>query len=313
MRRLGRSLAWRLRRVAMALAAPEDLNAWRIEHNALDMAAAARVIPISPASPVSPVASVDAVSAGGTVGQDDVLGFCRRLAPHDVEGHRKVRLGGENDGGYVFIDDFSEVNIVISCGISNDVSCDLAFAELGKDIIQFDHTVEGPPVAHSRFDFRKQAIDELRVIPGSTRLSDVIRGLGEAGKSDLVLKIDIDGGEWTTFAKMPAQDLARCRQVACEFHDTSKLGDLESYALYKAAIATILENFFPAHLHANNFAGFAIVAGVPIPKVFEVTFVNRKFYSPSSRQHVGPMAVDAPNNENAPDLFLGSPFLLASH
>ena len=112
---------------------------------------------------------------------------------------------------------------------------------------------------------------------------------------------------------MPAQDLARCRQVACEFHDTSKLGDLESFALYKAAIATILENFFPAHLHANNFAGFAIVAGVPIPKVFEVTFVNRKFYSPSSRQHVGPMAVDAPNNENAPDLFLGSPFLLASH
>ena len=95
----------------------EDLNAWRIEHNALDMAAA-RVIPISPVSPVSPVASVDAASAGGTVSQDDVLGFCRRLAPHDVAGHRKVRLGGENDGGYVFIDDFSEVNIVISCGIS---------------------------------------------------------------------------------------------------------------------------------------------------------------------------------------------------
>ena len=204
--------------------------------------AATRVIPISPVSAVSPVASVDAASAGGTVSQGDVLGFCRRLAPREVDGHRKVRLGGENDGGYVLIDDFSEVNAVISCGISNDVSCDLALAELGKDIIQFDHTVEGPPVAHSRFDFRKQAIDELRDPWFDTTFRRHPPDSAKPARA-ISCSIDIDGGEWTTFAKMPAQDLARCRQVACEFHDTSKLGDPESFALYKAAIATILENF----------------------------------------------------------------------
>jgi hypothetical protein len=271
--------------VAVALAAPEDLEAWLHQ----DARRARRATGVS---------------------QNDVLGFCRSLAPHEVAGHRKVRLGGDNDGGYVFIDDFGEVSTVISCGISNDVSCDLAFAELGKDVVQFDHTVAGPPVAHPRFKFRKQAIDEVREIPGSTRLSDVIGELGDAGRSDLLLKIDIEGGEWTTFAKMAGRDLARCRQIACEFHGASKMNEARYFALCQAAVATISENFFPAHLHANNFLGFANVAGVPLPEAFEVTFVNRKFYAPGTRQQAAPLAVDAPNDTGAPDLFLGSPFSL---
>jgi hypothetical protein len=88
------------------------------------------------------------------------------------------------------------------------------------------------------------------------------------------------------------------------FHGISKLGDLESFALYNAAIANSLENLFPAHLHANNFARFAIVASAPIP--VEVTFVTRKSYSPASRQNVGPMAVDAPNNGTAGVLVSGT-------
>jgi hypothetical protein len=51
---------------------------------------------------------------------------------------------------------------------------------------------------------------------------------------------------------------------------------------------------------------------VPIPDAFEVTFVNKALYRPAARQKAGPLAVDAPNDAAAPDLFLGSPFSLAS-
>jgi hypothetical protein len=254
--------------------------------------------------------SMPMVVSGG-VSQQNVLHFCRQFAPFDVEGKSKVRLGNAHDGGYIFIDDFSEISSVISCGISNDVTCDLAFAEMGKPVVQFDHTVEGPPVRHPLFDFRKQAIDALGTIPESVRLWDVVKAEGDAAKSDILLKIDIDGDEWATFANYPPDQLRRFRQISCEFHWSSRLKDPEFFSLCLRAIENLRRAFFPAHLHANNFVGFRNLMGVPIPEVYEVTFVNCEFYSPSQRQQGAPTKIDNPNNPDAPDLFLGSPFCIA--
>ena len=102
--------------MATALADPDDRRAWR----AIELADEIRRQRLG----VEPV------------GQREVLRFCRHLAPFEVEGHAKIRLGNENDSGYVFIDDFKDVSAVISCGISNDVSCDLAFAELDETVME---------------------------------------------------------------------------------------------------------------------------------------------------------------------------------
>ncbi len=254
--------------------------------------------------------SMPLVVADG-VTQENVLRFCRQFGPHDVEGRNKIRLGNDNDGGYIFIDDFSQISSVISCGISNDVTCDLAFAEMGKPVVQFDHTVEGPPVQHPRFNFRKQAIDALGMIPGSVRLWDVVKAEGDFSKSDILLKIDIDGDEWATFANYPLDQLKRFRQISCEFHWTSRMKDPEFFSLCLRAIENLRKAFFPVHLHANNFVGFCNLMGVPIPEVYEVTFVNSEFYRPAQRQQGAPTKLDNPNNPDAPDLFLGSPFCIA--
>jgi hypothetical protein len=245
------------------------------------------------------------------VTQQDVLRFCSLLAPSEVQGMTKVRLGNQHDGGYIFVDDFSAVSEVISCGISNDVTCDLAFAEMGKPVVQFDHTVEGPPVHHAKFEFRKQAIDALGTIPNSAKLWDVVDTLGDRSKADILLKIDIDGEEWATFANFPLEQLRRFRQLSCEFHWSSRMRDPGYFSLCLRAIENLRRVFFPAHLHANNFVGFCNLMGVPIPEVYEVTFVNSKFYEPSGPQQGGPTRLDTPNNPDAPDLYLGSPFRIA--
>jgi hypothetical protein len=245
------------------------------------------------------------------VSQRDILKFCALFAPRDVTGFSKTRIGNQQDGGYIFIDDFSAVSAVISCGISNDVTCDLAFAEMGKPVVQFDHTVDGPPVSHPRFDFRKQAIDALGTIPGSVRLWDIVNQLGDRSKPDLLLKIDIDGDEWATFANFPGRELRRFRQISCEFHWTSRLADPAYFALCLKAIENIRTMFFPVHLHANNFVGFSNVMNVPIPEVYEVTFLNGDLYRPSTPQQGGPTELDNPNDPDAPDLYLGSPFRIA--
>lgn len=243
----------------------------------------------------------------GSVTQDDILRFCRYFTSHEAQGIGKVRLGNAHDGGYIFLDDFAATTSVISCGISNDVTCDFEFAEMGKKVLQFDHTVPGPPVAHANFVFFKQAIDESLAIPGSTKLSDVVRNAGQSGQCDVILKIDIDGGEWQCFADFPQKHFARLRQIACEFHWTSKLTDPVKFAQCEAAIRNITAEFFPVHLHANNYVGFNNLMGVPVPDVFEVTFANRAIFTPGPAYVTSPGQLDTPNNPDAPDLYLGAP------
>lgn len=188
------------------------------------------------------------------------------------------------------------------------MTCDYAFAERGKTVLQFDHTVDGPPTPHEKFQFRKQAIDALGLIPGSVKLWDVVEATGDRSKADLLLKIDIEGDEWVTFAHFPPQTLKRFRQISCEFHGSSRLPDPACRSVYVRAIKNICAAFFPVHLHANNSAGFTNVMGVAVPEVPEVTFVNRDLYRRSGRLSALRTELDRPNYPGFPDLFLGSPF-----
>ena len=244
------------------------------------------------------------------VTQQDVLRCCSLFAPFTAEGVKKTRLGNEHDGGYIFLDDFDHVSVVVSCGISNDVTCDVAFAEMGKDILQFDHTVHGPPVSHPRFHFHKQAIDAVGKIPGSTTIWDIADRAGDPSKCDLLLKMDVEGEEWITLAKLPVSAMKRYRQIACEFHWSSRMVYKEELEQCVRAIENVLAGFFPTHLHANNFVQFSNILGVPVPEVFEVTFANRSIYRPAERQHRSPDTIDNPNNPAIPDLYLGSPFCI---
>ena len=62
-----------------------------------------------------------------------------------VENFDLVRIGHNNDGGYILLDDFKPGGIAYSFGISNDVSFDKDIASKGYDVFMYDHTIEGLP------------------------------------------------------------------------------------------------------------------------------------------------------------------------
>ena len=43
------------------------------------------------------------------VTQKDILRFCSLLTPYEVEGFRKIRIGNDNDGGYIYIDEATNI------------------------------------------------------------------------------------------------------------------------------------------------------------------------------------------------------------
>src|SRR3954449_5686973 len=88
--------------------------------------------------------------------QQNLLRLLRMLKPHAATSP-KIRIGALGDGGYVVNNDLSGLDGVVSLGIGDDVSFDMAFAEQGIHAFQYDPTIIAPPVHHSRFLFRKLA------------------------------------------------------------------------------------------------------------------------------------------------------------
>ena len=96
--------------------------------------------------------------AGSKTDQDAILDLLSYLTPRRAAGFDKVRLGRDGDGGYVLLNDFSDVSAALSFGIDTDCSWDTDIAARGIDVYQYDHTVEGPPIPNPRFQFFQKKI-----------------------------------------------------------------------------------------------------------------------------------------------------------
>jgi hypothetical protein len=236
--------------------------------------------------------------------QQRILALALLLVPKKAVGLSKIRVGGSNDGGYICVDDFTDLTCAFSFGIDHEVSWDLSVAERGLIVHQYDSSVEGPPIAHENFRF------ERKRIAASTEGDNISIGAllaqhatGEPAK--ILLKIDIDGSEWEVFSSTTALQLQQFSQIICEFHGFNLVGNDELFQRMLASLQNLSALFTVVHVHANNFCPIAQIGGIPFPEVLEVTFLNRGRYKFRQSQEVFPTPLDRPNDPDHPDFFLG--------
>jgi hypothetical protein len=227
------------------------------------------------------------------------------LHPFRPASATKIRLGRPHDGGYVLIDDFAAgSDVVISLGIGDDVSWDLAMAERGLRVVMCDPTIDRPPVSHPRFEFRRVRIGSADG-PDATSLETLLREQHGKGAGRIILKIDIEGAEWDALATKSVAALAYCSQIICEFHGLHRLADPGFAAVADQCFRALAQHFFVCHVHGNNSADIYNVGNVPIPDVLEVTFASRSIYQPLDKIELFPTALDQPNQPGRADIFLG--------
>ena len=248
---------------------------------------------------------IDALAASSNARQR-IIQIAHLLKPHNAIGQSKIRIGGRNDGGYICLDDFKFIKGALSFGISNDVSWDSQIADRGILVYQFDHTVSGPPNLHPNFRFEKKRI----IASGSetstaTTLSSILTHLGEVDPSSLILKIDIDHDEWEVFEKISAKELSGFSQIICEFHCFSRVIEDNWFARAKSVLEKLHSRFEVVHLHANNYARLISIGNVPFCESLEVTYGSRDRYTFGPLEQVIPTNIDAPNDPNRPDIYLG--------
>jgi hypothetical protein len=227
--------------------------------------------------------------------------MARLLRPYTVVKHRKIRVGQRGDGGYVMLDDLRETKKAYSLGVGKNVSWDLDLAERGIPVHQFDHTVEKSPISHPNFCFHRRKITPVGTLETDDLCS--ILNYGEAGHA--ILKMDIDGDEWDVLDQTDGSTLDPFTQIICEFHWFGR-GYNEDWLQYSTRVLNKLNaRFQVVHVHANNCAPYALIAGIPLPAVLEVTYANRRLYEFQPTTEMFPSNLDSPNNPNASDYFLG--------
>ncbi len=214
------------------------------------------------------------------------------------------RAGNLYDGGYMMYDQFKDSKIAYSFGISDDVSWDKDMAERGFDVYMYDHTIDGLPEKHEKFHWHKIGLSdtydnrrpELRTLP------QLLEDNGHLQQGHMILKIDIEGAEWSVLANISGEYLARFDQIVMEFHDMNKI---EHYEIMEKALLNLNQQHQLVHVHGNNNWGYTMLSGMVMPDFIECTYVKKDLCEFVPHGGILPQRLDNANNPFFPDIYLG--------
>jgi hypothetical protein len=234
------------------------------------------------------------------------LHVLRLMRPYSIIGQKKIRLGRFNDGGYVMIDDFADIDAAYSLGINDDVSWDLDIARRGIPIYQYDHTITGLPHQHPLFNWEKTCISGLAdPANGVESLETLIEKNGHRNATNLILKCDIEEAEWLLLRETPGHVLRKFRQIVIEIHHMQYLAEDEHADNVRAAITNLTASHKVVHVHANNFAEWVVLGGIPVPGVLELTLMRDDSGEFVPSEETFPTPLDMSCYSKQADLYLG--------
>ena len=200
----------------------------------------------------------------------------------NCDNYHKIRLGRDYDGGYVIYDGL-DYDLIIGCGISNDISFEDYFVEKYKcKSIVYDGTIKKLPKSKYDHKWFNQNVYEGTL---DNLLNDNI---------NIFLKMDIEGCEWEFFKNVNLENVS---QMVIEFH-TRKKADINIEILKK-----IEETHYLHHIHGNNYRKTQYkINDKIIHSVWESTYINKKLCD-----HVEPIKysyhiLDQSNNPKKEDI-----------
>jgi hypothetical protein len=218
-----------------------------------------------------------------------------------------VRIGGDNDGGYLMPNDFDGVRHCFSPGVDVKASFEEHLAQIhGIKSFLVDASVEGPPPSDVAFDFEKKFLGSLSEGEFATLGDWVGRKPVVEDDNDMVLQMDIEGGEFDVLIETSTQLLRRFRMIGIEFHGMEGVFDSRVLPLFRSIFQKLSQDFQIVHLHQNNYCKTETLYGIKVPSVFEVTFLRKDRVARLQRD--GPIQLphprDQPNSPKKPDVVM---------
>ena len=233
--------------------------------------------------------------------RSELLYFIKKVRPVTTK-HELIRIGGQGDGGYLIPNDLEGIKACFSPGVNNTADFEQSMADLGIPSFMADYSVDGSPISNPLFDFEKKFLGDKNDIQYMTLENWVSRKAPKEG--DLILQMDIEGGEYPTIAAAPLDVLRRFRVIVIEFHRLRRLRGQAYYQMISAAFDKLSKEFYIVHIHPNNYSRVGVYRGVPIPGVMEFTFLRKDRVSKFVPTNNFPHALDKANVTFKPDTVL---------
>ena len=231
------------------------------------------------------------------------LKLSQLLTPYEI-GLDKQRIGDKHDGGYVIFPELiSKIDRCYTYGVGNDYSFETELVKLYpyKICHMYDHTVSYPETVSHNIFFKKEGLMLLPMDDGNTFENHLIQNNDQNKK--ILLKIDIEGAEWSIFLNIDDKLFDNVVVMVVEFHWLCRHNQLP---LYESVFEKINKYFTLCHIHANN-CGYVVNLenNKLFPGVVEATYVNNKYIDDKKiRDTPYPSHLDSPNDQHKPDIIL---------
>jgi hypothetical protein len=223
--------------------------------------------------------------------------FLHLLKPQNVF-QTKKRIGPPEDGGYVMTEFVMEnCAALFTYGVGYDTRYEEQFSrDYNKPVYLFDHTINGEPWQRDNLTYRPEG---LGYAENCKEWFDHYNELGING--DILLKIDIEGYEYEYFSKTDMEKInSNVMGMILEVHWIDN-GDNRNNFI--SIMNKMSEHFVLSHIHGNVWGDVWDFEGHSIPKVFELSFVNKKVitqYEPDNQSY--PIeGLDISNNPSKED------------
>lgn len=184
-----------------------------------------------------------------------------------------IRVGGPGDGGYWVPDDLEGIQAVFSPGVGNLSEFELFFAERDIPCFMVDASVQGPARGHPNFHFQPLWLAN-DTTPGKTiSLANWVDSSAPAG--DLILQMDIEGGEYPVLLAIDEPSLARFRIIALEVHNLTSITSRAGLQLAEALLHRLLKTHEIVYTNDNATCRQIKAGGLLIPNCVELTLHRR--------------------------------------
>ena len=226
-----------------------------------------------------------------------------------------IRVGPEGDGGYLIPDVIHSIDACFSPGVGSSSGFEEELWKIaGVPTFLADATVTHPNVLPSGVKFIPAMIGASPDNRYLTLSAWVDQSVNDSDVN-LLLQMDIEGGEYNVLAYEDSAFLRRFSVMVIEFHSLSRLHESWTNTALTGIFSKLLRDFVVVHAHPNNCCPAVTIQGISVPEVLEVTFLRRDLLPnlASSKPIVLPHALDNDNVPTRPTLLLASEWWSPDH
>jgi hypothetical protein len=215
-----------------------------------------------------------------------------------------VRIGGNNDGGYVIPNDLENIKYCFSAGVGSIYQFENELSKMNIKSFLADYSVN-PKISNPLINFEKIFIGSKTYKNFITLKDWISKKINYYDNEDLILQMDVEGDEYEILQSIDIATLKKFRIILIEFHNLHYLFDHLFFKKFEKIFLMLMEYYYCSHIHPNNDVDNVYRYNKLImPSVMEFSFLRKDRARIVGSIEKLPSVLDRPNNPNKNDIIL---------